>query len=617
MRFCLRTAVGSRKPLSTRSPTWAHVTEIFISYARSTEPQARLITDELRSLGYDVWNDGELPAHRSYGDVIEEKLTSAKVIVVVWSAEAAKSQWVRAEAEVARNASKLVQLTIDGATLPLPFNQLHCADLIEWSGDRQAQGWSSVLAGVSALAGAAGGSRLKALVSGTVPDNRAHSICVLPFANMSGDPEQEYFSDGISEDIITDLSKISALAVVARNTAFTFKGRAVDVRRVARELGVQYILEGSVRKSAARVRITAQLIDGASGNHVWADRYDAELTDIFALQDEISHAIVDALKLRLLPAEKKAIEQRGTNSVEAYNHFLMARQHYVATSELDSRRNESIIRLCRKAVELDGDYADAWALLALAETLLFVAGTHTEADGLEAAERALSLNPGLAEAHAVKARHLAHHGKTAEASEEIGVALRLAPESFEVNSAAAALAFRERRLKDAIRYFEKSMSLMDNDLGAPGMLISCYTANGDTAALHRVAQITLSRAEQCLASDPGNGKAIAFGVNGLAALGDKARAAEWIERALLVDPENHSVRFNCACALSARLGDCDAAIELLGPFFARAARSHIDHAIADSDLDPIRDDPRFQAMLVAAQERIAGAPEVGANAMEN
>ena len=191
MRFCLRTAVGSRKPLPTRSPIWAHVTEIFISYARSTEPQARLITDELRSLGYDVWNDGELPAHRSYGDVIEEKLTSAKVIVVVWSAEAAKSQWVRAEAEVARNASKLVQLTIDGATLPLPFNQLHCADLIEWSGDRQAQGWSSVLAGVSALAGTAGGSRLKALVSGTVPDNRAHSICVLPFANMSGDPEQE------------------------------------------------------------------------------------------------------------------------------------------------------------------------------------------------------------------------------------------------------------------------------------------------------------------------------------------------------------------------------------------------------------------------------------------
>jgi adenylate cyclase len=579
------------------------VADIFVSYARSTEPQARLITAELRALGYDVWNDGELPAHRSYGDVIEEKLSSAKAVVVVWSAEAAKSQWVRAEAEVARNSSKLVQLTIDGAALPLPFNQLHCADLTGWSGDRQARGWSSVLAGISALAGATSSPGVE--VPGSAASMDPHSICVLPFANMSGDPEQEYFSDGISEDIITDLSKVSALAVVARNTAFTFKGQAVDARRVARELGVRNILEGSVRKSASRVRITAQLVDGASGNHIWADRYDRDLTDIFALQDEISHAIVDALKLRLLPAEKRAIERRGTNSVEAYNHFLMARQHYVATSELDSRRNESIIRLCRKAVEIDPDYADAWALLALAETLLFFAGDRNGADGLEAAERALALNPDLAEAHAVKARHLAHRGMTAEASSEIGLALRLAPESFEVNSAAAVLAFRDRKVEDAIRHFEKAMALMDNDLGAPGMLISCYTANGDKAALLRVAQVTLARAEQCLAADPGNGKAMAFGVNALAVLGDKTRAAEWIERALLVDPDNHSVRFNCACALSSRLGDADAAIDLLGPFFARASRGLIDHAIADSDLDPIRDDPRFQAMLGAAEERVS------------
>jgi adenylate cyclase len=256
-------------------------------------------------------------------------------------------------------------------------------------------------------------------------------------------------------------------------------------------------------------------------------------------------------------------------------------------------------------VEIDPDYADAWALRALAESLRFFAGAHTDADGLEAADRALSLNPDLAEAHAVKARHLAHRGMTAEASAEIGLALRLAPESFEVNSAAAVLAFRERRVEDAIRHFEKAMSLMDNDLGAPGMLISCYTANGDRAALLRVAQITLSRAEQCLASDPGNGKAIAFGVNALAVFGEKTRAAEWIERALLVDPDNHSVRFNCACALSAQLGDADAAIDLLGPFFARASRSLIDHAIADSDLDRIRDDPRFRAMLQAAEERVA------------
>src|SRR6202043_4086797 len=152
-------------------------------------------------------------------------------------------------------------------------------------------------------------------------------ICVLPFANMSDDSQQEYFSDGISEDIITDLSKVSALSVVARNTAFRFKGQSVDVRQVARQLKVSHVLEGSVRKAGGRVRITAQLVDGATGGHIWAERYDRDLDDIFALQDEISQAIVAALRLKLLPEEKKAIEQRGTASSEAYKLYLMARQY--------------------------------------------------------------------------------------------------------------------------------------------------------------------------------------------------------------------------------------------------------------------------------------------------
>ena len=132
---------------------------------------------------------------------------------------------------------------------------------------------------------------------------------MLPFVNMSGDAEQEYFSDGISEDIITDLSKVSALSVIARNTAFTFKGKTVDVPDVARELDVSHVLEGSVRKAGKRVRITAQLIDGAAGDHVWAERYDRDLTDIFAIQDEISKAIVEALQDEAAAAGKEAIEQ--------------------------------------------------------------------------------------------------------------------------------------------------------------------------------------------------------------------------------------------------------------------------------------------------------------------
>ena len=227
------------------------------------------------------------------------------------------------------------------------------------------------------------------------------SICVLPFANMSGDPEQEYFSDGISEDIITDLSKVSALAVTARNTAFTFKGKHVDIAQVARQLKVSHVLEGSVRKAGQRVRITAQLIDGATGSHLWAERYDRDLNDIFALQDEISQAIVAALKLKLLPDEKKAIGQRGTSNPEAYKFFLMARQHYLSGVN-DARLLDAVIRLCQRAVEIDPDYARAWALMAAAQRVSTYFGKHND-NGLDAAERALALDANLAEAHAARA----------------------------------------------------------------------------------------------------------------------------------------------------------------------------------------------------------------------
>src|SRR5438270_2742407 len=266
------------------------------------------------------------------------------------------------------------------------------------------------------------------------PKRERFSICVLPFANMSGDREQEYFSDGITEDIITDLSKVSALDIISRNTAFTFKNKPVDVRQVAAQLRVSHVLEGSVRKAAGRVRITAQLIDGSNDSHVWAERYDRDLNDIFALQDEISHAIVDALKVKLLPEEKRAIEKHGTKNVDAYNVYLMARQARATGFEGDNRRNEVIVRLCRRATEIDPNYADAWALRALAEMLLHSTIARDSDGGLAEAERALSLNPELAEAHAVKARILSEEERHDEASKEIAIALSLDPESHEVNN---------------------------------------------------------------------------------------------------------------------------------------------------------------------------------------
>ncbi len=186
------------------------------------------------------------------------------------------------------------------------------------------------------------------------------SIAVLPFENMSGDPEQEYFSDGLAEDLITDLSKISGLFVIARNSAFAFKGQSIDVRRVAEELGVRHVLEGSVRKAGGKVRINAQLIDAESGGHVWAERYDGDLEDIFSLQDNITAQIVSALQVSLTPTDKALAERKPTDSVEAYDLFLKGRANvhrYTREHHLEA------IKCLEEAIEIDPNYADAYGYL--------------------------------------------------------------------------------------------------------------------------------------------------------------------------------------------------------------------------------------------------------------
>ena len=396
--------------------------DIFISYASSTAAQAQQIADALRALGYGVWRDDELPAHRAYAEVIEERLAAAKAVVVIWSAEAAKSEWVRSEADRARSDRKLVQLTIDGAGLPMPFDQIQCADLSGWTGDTGTPGWRKVVASIADLMGGASPAQ-------TPANQRAGvSICVLPFANMSGDAEQEYFADGISEDIITDLSKVSALAVISRNSAFTFKGKHVDLPEVARKLNVSHVLEGSVRKAGNRVRITAQLIDGATNDHVWAERYDRDLDDIFALQDEIAQAIVAALKLKLFPEEKKAIEDRGTSSVEAYDLFLRARALLHQQGPAELRRS---IQIFNHALALDPAFVPAWRGLHDAHRDAIVYAAESAEDALagmaEAAGKVLSLTPDAWWSHALRAQQFLQQRRWAEAESAARTAVALAP----------------------------------------------------------------------------------------------------------------------------------------------------------------------------------------------
>ena len=230
------------------------------------------------------------------------------------------------------------------------------------------------------------------------------SIAVLPLQNMSGDPEQEYFADGISEDVITDLSKISGLFVIARNSSFAFRGKSIKVQDIARDLGVAYVVEGSVRKAGNRVRITAQLIDGSSGGHVWAERYDRDLTDIFDVQDEVTGEILAALKVHLTPDERRRVESRVTSSLEAHDRFLRGRQLFWQTSREAIAQAQTLFE---EAIRLDPDFCLAHAYLAFTHTQQAINRWSANPEGSlerakELVERALTLDPTKAEAYYVR-----------------------------------------------------------------------------------------------------------------------------------------------------------------------------------------------------------------------
>ena len=422
------------------------------------------------------------------------------------------------------------------------------------------------------------------------------SVAVLPFINMSGDPEQEYFSDGITEDIITDLSKVSGLFVVARNTVFTYKGKTVEVQQVAKHLGVNFILEGSVRKAGTRVRVTGQLIHGKDGGHVWADRYDRDLTDIFAIQDEITHAIVEQLKVKLLPQEKKSIGQTPTDNVEAYTYYLRGRQFM----QRHSKSNYQLARrMFAKAVELDPLYARAYAGIADCDSFLFL-HYHLEAgidSILATSAKALALDNRLAEAHASRGLALSLGQQREEAIAEFEEAIGLDPNSFEAHYFYARACVTQGKLERAAALFERAAENKPDDFQALCLLIPMYRSLGRQQEMERAARRGIERAESELTLHPENPRAAYFGANALATLGEKDRAREWAARALAIDPDDVLIQYNVACVYSL-LGDLEQAFDLLEGLLPNAGyelkRGWIKH---DSDLDPLRSHPRFQKTL--------------------
>jgi len=427
------------------------------------------------------------------------------------------------------------------------------------------------------------------------PQERRPSVAVLPFTNMSGDPEQEYFSDGITEDIITDLSKISGLFVVARNTAFTYKDKPRTVQQVGQELGVQFLLEGSVRKAGSRVRVTGQLVNTEEGDHIWAERFDRDLTDIFAIQDEITHAIVEQLKVKLLPQERNSIEQTPTDNVEAYTYYLRGRQFL-------HRHSKSYYHLARrmfaKAIELDPRYARAYAGIADCDSFLLL---HYHVDVpigriLANTDKALALDNRLAEAHASRGLALSIEKRFEESVTEFEQATALDRNSFEAHYLYARASFAHGNFERAATLFERAAEINPDDYQSLILLIQTYRSLGRDEEKDSAARRGIERAEREVILHPEDPRPAYLGIAALIELGENDRAREWIARALVIGSEDPLTQYNVACGYT-KLGETEQALDLLErmlPNVGEEIRMWIKH---DSDFAGLHDQPRFQKLL--------------------
>jgi TolB-like protein len=387
------------------------LTDIFLSYGHDDLPTAKLFADSFQREGFKVWWDATMRSGEAFDAAIETALKNAKAVVVLWSRTSVQSRWVRAEATLADRTRTLIPVMIEPCVRPIMFELMHTLDLAHWQGAADDAAWLTLLAemrrfveeptsgAASTVAQPRAVPRAQNAFSGAdTSAERLPSIAVLPFANMSGDREQEYFSDGLAEEIINALAQIQGLKVIARTSAFAFKGQNSDIRTIARTLGVTNILEGSVRRSGNRIRVTAQLIAAIDGSHLWSERFDREMADVFAVQDEIAGAITEALKVKLSP--QAAAKPRYTPNLPAYEALLKARHfHWKVTAE----SLEQAKLFYERAIALDPQFALAHALYAdylFGRTTVGMSALREVADSSRAlAQRALELDPSLPDAY--------------------------------------------------------------------------------------------------------------------------------------------------------------------------------------------------------------------------
>ena len=421
------------------------------------------------------------------------------------------------------------------------------------------------------------------------------SVAVLPFTNLSADPENEYFTDGLTEELINSLANVEGLLVPARTSVYALKETNLDIQEIGRRLGVDNILEGSVRKAGNQLRISAQLIKVADGFNLWSETYDREFSDVFVIQDEIAGNIVEALQLTLSPVEKQALRSERTTDFKAYEFYLRGRGHYRRRTRADF---ESAREMFQNAIEIDSGYALAWAGMADTYTEFWRNYESTEENlthAEEASREAVELDPNLAEAHAARGFALGQRRLYDEAAEEFRRAMELNPRLFEAYYYYGTVAFSAGRLETAAEMFEKATEVAPDEIRALQLLPQIYTRLGRDVAADTANRQRVEVVERRLEFDPDDVPMLLDGASALAALGERQRSLDWAARVLDKAGDDALVLYNLACLYSLA-GEMTSALEALEKSYA-AGLADPEWMRQDSDLDNIRKHKRYKDLV--------------------
>jgi TolB-like protein/tetratricopeptide (TPR) repeat protein len=420
------------------------------------------------------------------------------------------------------------------------------------------------------------------------------AIAVLPFADMSPGRDQDYLCEGLAEELINALAQIDGLRVASRTASFQFRAPGADVREVGRQLAVETLLEGSVRKADDRLRVTVQLIEVTSGYHRWSQRFDRKLDDVFAIQDEIAESVAMSLRGSLSGREKQALVRPQTGAA-AYEYYLRGRQHLPRLTQPDLEKSADMFS---RAIELDGRYSPAFAGLATVHATLyewFGAKEDDLARAERASQRALELTPDLAEAHVARGCVLSLSGRYDEAGREFEDAIRLNPNLFDAYYYFARTAFACGEILRSAELFRKAGEVRQEDFQSPMLGAQSLRMLGRREEAREAEQEGIRRAEHVLALNPHDGRALSLGSGALFDNGQQARALEWSRRSLELGPDDMGTLVSAAC-LHAKAGRKEEALQLLERVFARGwgKRDWVEH---DPDYDILRNDVRFQNLL--------------------